>query len=117
MYDLAGKFKRAIGREFMTGPTHLVADGDRLIVVEFIDAGLTLLDANDELIGRLGANKGVHDRDDWPNSKLADGTIVRNDNLVPGRFTSAHSAAVDSQGSVYVTEFLIGGRITKLERT
>lgn len=116
VYDLSGRFKRAFGKEFMTGPTDLLALGDHLVVVEYIDSGLTMLNADDRLIGRLGENVGSHDREGWPNSKLSDGTIVRNDHLVPGKFMSAHSAAADQDANLYVTEFLIGGRITKLER-
>jgi DNA-binding beta-propeller fold protein YncE len=116
VYDLRGNFKRVFGNDFMTGPTDLTPDGDRLLVVEHIDARVTVLDRNDKPIGYLGENKGSFDRDDWPNSKLSDGTIVRNDHLVPGKFNSAHSVAVDRAANLYVTEYLVGGRLTKLAR-
>lgn len=115
VYDLEGNFKRSFGQEFMTGPTDLTPDGDRLLVVEYIDARITVLDRDDRPIGFLGENKGAYERDDWPNSRHPDGTIVRNDHLMAGKFTAAHSIAVDSSGNLYVCEFLIGGRITKLE--
>jgi DNA-binding beta-propeller fold protein YncE len=116
VYDADGRFRRAFGEDFMTGPTDLTPNGDHLLVVEYIDARVTVLDAADRPIGFLGENKGAYDRDDWPNSVLADGTIVRNDHLVPGKLTAPHSVAVDAEGNLYVCEFMIGGRITKLRR-
>ncbi len=116
VYDMDGNFKRAFGDDFLTGPCCLALDEDRLLVAEFIDARVTVLDLDDQVVGFLGENKGAHDRDDWPNSKLADGSIVPNDHLAPGKFVSAHSIAVDGDGNIFVTEFLIGGRLTTLSR-
>lgn len=116
VYDMNGRFKRSFGAEFMTGPTDLTPEQDRLLVVEYIDARITVLDVDDQVVGYLGENKGAYDRDDWPNSKLADGTVVRNDHLTPGKFNSAHSVAVDREGNLFVSEFLVGGRLTKLAR-
>jgi hypothetical protein len=31
-----------------------------------------------------------------------------------GKFNSPHGVAADTQGNIYVTEWIIGGRITKL---
>jgi hypothetical protein len=36
--------------------------------------------------------------------------------LQPGRFNSPHGLATDASGAIYVSEWLIGGRFTKLER-
>ncbi len=116
VYDADGRFRRSLGEDFMTGPTDLTPDGDRLLVVEYIDARVTVLDAADRPIGFLGENRGAYDRDDWPNSVLPDGTIVPNDYLIPGKFTAAHSVTVDAQGNLYVCEFTIGGTITELRR-
>lgn len=116
VYGLDGRFRRSFGDDFMTGPTDLAVDGDRLLVVEYIDARITVLDAADNLVGYLGENKGAYERADWPNSVLADGTVVRNDHLVPGKFTAAHSVAVAPNGDLFVCEFMIGGRLTKLAR-
>lgn len=116
VYGLDGTFRRSFGQDFMTGPTDLETDGDRLLVVEYIDSRITVLDSADRPLAFLGENKGAHDRPDWPNSLLPDGTVVRNDHLVPGKFTAAHSVAVDRHGDLFVCEFMIGGRITKLAR-
>jgi DNA-binding beta-propeller fold protein YncE len=86
VYDLAGNFKRSFGGEYMTGPCCLAVDEDRLLVAEYIDARVTVLDIDDRLIGYLGENRGANDEEGWPNSTLPDGTIVRNRHLIPGRF-------------------------------
>jgi sugar lactone lactonase YvrE len=41
---------------------------------------------------------------------------VRTALLEPGRFDSPQGMAVDAQGNLYVAEWLIGGRSTKLAK-
>ncbi len=36
--------------------------------------------------------------------------------MKPGRFNSPHGVDVDTDGNVYVVEWIVGGRIIKLER-
>lgn len=57
----------------------------------------------------------IIDRPGWPNELDPDGTPVR-PKLVPGRLNSPHTAAVDSKGDLYVSEYLIGSRTPKLRR-
>jgi hypothetical protein len=37
--------------------------------------------------------------------------------LEPGRFNSPRTVAADGDGNLYVTEYLLGGRFTKLVRS
>ena len=54
-------------------------------------------------------------RDGWPNARDAAGDLVRPE-LAPGRFNSPHTIAADGDGNLYVTEWVIGGRLVKLTR-
>ena len=108
VYDLEGKFKRAFGSEFLTSPSAFVAVGDLLIVAE-LRARLALLDLDDNLVGYLGDNTTVAEVEGWPN--------VPSHLVEPGKFNSPHGIATDERGNIYVAEWLIGGRFTKLVKS
>jgi sugar lactone lactonase YvrE len=87
---------------------------DGLILVPELFTGVKLLDMNLKLVAELGANPQVHNPDNasarpegWPN--LAGTPMVK-----PGFFNSPHGACFGPDGSLYVAEWIIGGRITKL---
>ena len=66
-----------------------------------------MLDLDDNLVGYLGENSGAFKlMDNWPN--------VDHSLLELGKCSSPHGIAVDSTGSIYVAEWLVGGRINKL---
>ena len=44
-------------------------------------------------------------------------TLGRPSDLHPGKFNSPHGMTIDKDGNIYVAEWLIGGRMTKLRRT
>jgi len=108
VYDLEGKFKRDFGSEFLTSPSAFAAAGDLLIVAE-LRARLALLDLADNLIGYLGDNTSVAEVEGWPN--------VPSHLVEPGKFNSPHGIATDERGNIYVAEWLIGGRFTKLVKS
>ena len=107
VYDLEGNFKRACGSEFLTSPSAFAAAGDLLIVAE-LRARLALLNLADNLIGYLGDNTSVAEVEGWPN--------VPSHLVEPGKFNSPHGIATDERGNIYVAEWLIGGRFTKLAK-
>ena len=107
VYDLDGQFKRAFGSDILTSPCGFVTHGDDLLIPELF-ARLTILDANDELVGYFGANEEVVGMAGWPNHPA--------EMIVPGKFNSPHGMAADHAGNLYVVEWIIGGRITKLAR-
>jgi len=115
VYDLEGKYKRVFGGDHLTTPGGFVVQGDHLIVIE-LRARLTVFDADDKFVCHLGDNEVVCDNEGWPNSFSASGERTVPTFLEAGKFNSPHGMAVDSEGNLYVAEFLIGGRITKLEK-
>ncbi len=115
VYDLDGRFRRLVGEGIVVTPTDMAIVGDTLALTDFTQARVTILDENDQLIEHVGANPGARERDGWPNARNRDGDLVRPP-LEPGKFNSPHTLAADAEGNLYVTEWLIGGRLTKLTR-
>ena len=72
---------------------------------------------NDELLTYIGDNEQVCDVEGWPNNKGDGGQIVPTSLLETGKFNSPHGLAVDANGNLFVAEWLIGGRVTKLNRS
>ena len=112
VYDLNGNFNRAFGTgpgaNWLHSPSGFATHGELMMVAELRGSRITVLDKNDELLGYLGENPGAFTMlDDWPN--------VTSEDVQSGRFNSPHGIATDSSGNIYVAEWMIGGRITKLE--
>jgi hypothetical protein len=105
VYDLSGKFKYSFGEGIVYSPCSFVAYKDQLIIPE-IHCRVTILDAHKKLVCYLGENIPACERPGWPN--------LPKSQIEPGKFISPHAAAVDSEGNIYVAEWIIGGRITKL---
>jgi len=113
VYDIDGRFRRLAGEGIVVTPTDMAIAGDTLALTDFTQARVTILDRDDQLVGHIGANPEARERDGWPNARNADGDLVRPP-LEPGKFNSPHTLAADAEGNLYVTEWLIGGRLTKL---
>ena len=105
VYDVEGNYLRAFGADFLTSPCAFAVSGERLIIPE-LRARVAILDGQDRLLGYLGENEAVCELPSWPNhpTELIDA----------GKFNSPHGVAADTQGNIYITEWIIGGRITKL---
>ena len=115
VYDIEGNFKRAFGTEFLTSPRCFATDGELLFVPE-LRARIAVFDDRDGFVGYLGENEEVCEIEGWPNSLDQRARPIRSTLLEAGKFNSPHGIAVDRQGNLYVTEWLIGGRFTKLAR-
>lgn len=115
VYDAEGQWKRAFGADFLVSPSGFAPQGDLLVVGE-LHARLAVLDAEDRLVCYLGRNDAVSQMEGWPNMLDAQGVPTRTDRLEPGKFNSPHGIGVDSDGNIYVAEWLIGGRYTKLAK-
>ena len=86
---------------------------DGLILVPELFTGVKLLDRNFNVVAELGANPEVVDTprpEGWPN-------LAGTDHVQPGKFNSPHGACFAPNGDIYVVEWIIGGRITKLEKS
>jgi|SRR5579859_2198883 len=115
VYDLAGNYRRVVGEGIVVTPTDMAIAGDELALTDFTQARVTILDANDQLIEHVGANPDAPKRDGWPNARDAAGNLVRPP-LETGKFNSPHTLTSDGDGNLYVTEWLLGGRLSKLHR-
>lgn len=113
VFGLDGAFRRVIQSGSLARPCAMAIHGDLLIVAE-LRARVALLDLDDRIIGYVGDNEPVADTAGWPNA-VRDGKVVRQTSLEIGKFNSPHGIAVDRAGNLYVSEWLVGGRYTKLE--
>lgn len=112
VYGLDGRYTRCFGRDFLRAPCAFAVSGDYLLITELYGR-VALCDATDQLVAYLGEDKTASEDAVWPNADV-EGRIVPMTELSPGRFRSPHGIATDDDGCVYVSEWLLGGRITKL---
>ena len=105
VYDAEGNFKRVFGKDVLNSPCVIAFHGDRLIIPELL-ARIAILDADGSLVGYLGENPDPRRLEGWPNVAKRDIEI--------GKFNSPHSLAVAPNGDLYIVEWIIGGRVTKL---
>lgn len=119
VYDLDGYYLRSLGEECLSSPSDFALWGDLLVVTE-LHGRLAVLDAEDNFVGYIGAAPNTPaaqswpQRPGWPNDVRADGHAMAPQLPRHDRFNSPHSVAADAEGNLYVSEWLIGGRYTKL---
>jgi len=120
VYDLEGRYLRSFGDSFLNSPSGF-AVCDLLLVVAELYSRLAVVDAEDRFVGYVGANEsarkglGWPERPGWPNSLSGDARVVPAYLPAADEFNSPHSLATDADDNLYVSEWLIGGRYTKLE--
>ncbi len=105
VYNAEGNFKRAFGSDVLNSPCVIAFHGDRLVVPELYGR-VAILEFDGGLVGYVGDNESAKDLKDWPNVAASD--------IHPGKLNSPHSLAVDADGNLFVVEWIIGGRVTKL---
>jgi hypothetical protein len=118
VYDLEGHYLRSFGSSFLNSPSGFAQWGDFLIVAELFGR-LAALDSQDNLVGYIGEDSGINaqqgwpERPGWPN---AIGTDGRAEPPAPkkDKLNSPHSVAVDADGNLYVSEWMLGGRYSKV---
>ena len=72
-----------------------------------------MLGPDNKLISYIGTlDPQARSRPGWPN--LVENGVVGRPPLSDGAFNTPHGIAVDAAGAIYVTEWLIGGRLDKL---
>jgi hypothetical protein len=120
VYDLEGRYVRSFGEGVLNSPSAVARWGDLLLVAELFGR-LAVFDVTDCFVGYLGAgpdadvdaDRGWPARPGWPNDLSTEGRATP---PAPGSgcFTSPHSLAVDADGNLHVSEWLLGGRYHKL---
>lgn len=116
VFTLDGDFRRVVGSpESFRRPGGFALTGDYLVVAE-LDARLAVLDADDALVGYLGSDDQAAARPGFPN-RLDDHALPQRPSVLrPGFFNSPHGIASDEHGNLYITEWMIGGRVVVLIR-
>jgi hypothetical protein len=104
-FTLDGKYLSTV-RDELRFPCHFDIRGTDLLIPD-LKGRVTIFDKNNKLITHLGDNpdpakRGIRD--------------VPQSELVPGRFYTPHGAIWDRSGNIYVCEWLLCGRVTKLRR-
>jgi hypothetical protein len=114
IYDLDGRFLRGIDEGLVT-PSVFGHFGDHMVIGE-LNARLVLLDKDDLIIGYIGDGSHHVKKAGWPNRHNANDEAISPLADIPvGEFNSPHGMACDSNGDIYVSEWLLGDRFTKLE--
>jgi len=119
VYDLDGQYLRTFGDAFLNSPSGFAVRDDMLVIAELYSR-LAVVDAADSVIGYVGSTDsartgtGWPERPGWPNAVSSVGRVEQAHPPTAGEFNSPHSLAVDADGNLYVSEWLIGGRYTKL---
>lgn len=111
VFDAEGNYLRCVGARTLHSPCMFSFRGDLCLVPELF-ARVDILDKDDELIATLGDNGYASTRPGWPDHN-------RNGNpqlIQPGKFNSPHGATFAPNGDIYVVEWILGGRITKLTK-
>ncbi len=82
------------------------------LLIADLHARVTILGRNNEVVVHLG------DDANWRERVLADNFAMRKTPQLcpPGHFIHPHDACFDRHGNIFVTEWVVGGRVTKLER-
>lgn len=104
-FSLDGKYLSMVTGDLRL-PSNFHQRGTDIVVAD-LEGRVTILDKDNKIITHLGDNE---------NPKLRGQNPVPPDQWKDGQFISPHCVRWDSQGNLYVAEWLSTGRITKLKR-
>jgi hypothetical protein len=92
-------------------PADIDIHGDVMCIPD-LHARITLLDKNDQVIAQLGDDEPWRARVLDKNEKMR----ASRDKWESGKFVHPHDAAFDKAGNLFIAEWVVGGRLTKLRR-
>jgi hypothetical protein len=111
VYDLDGTFIKLLGVGELRMPSAFAVAGDLLYVAE-LWSRMAVYDPEDQLIGYLGDGEEAWEEVAWPN--LQQGDRVERRPVHPGRFNAPHGLDAGADGTLYIAEWTLGGRIVEL---
>lgn len=124
VYDAQGRLQRHSDAACHS-PCSFAFYDDKVVVAELFGS-VKVLDSKLNVLAELGEQKqltppsGWEEKPkwDWPQwAAEADWPDVdRAEHIKPGVFNSPHGVAAAPNGDIYVVEWIVGGRITKLEK-
>lgn len=103
-FDLLGNHQRFVGQVDL--PCHFDIFEDGTLLVPDLAARVSLLDAENRLIGHLGCGP-----DDYRERRL-----LERHHFPEGQFICPHGACFDHEGNIFVVEWVEVGRVTFLRR-
>lgn len=108
-FDMDGNHLLTLGGFLF--PADIDSQGDLLLVPD-LHARITILDSKNQAIAQLGDDLA------WRQRVLDSTEKMRTspEKWLPGRFVHPHDACFDHDGNIFVTEWVQGGRVTKLEK-
>lgn len=111
-----GTFSHGITEGLVT-PSVFDSFEDYLVIGE-LKARVVLCDREDRILSSFGEGGHHVTKPGWPNRLIEGGAepVSPLDDIPEGEFNSPHGVCCDPKGNIYVSEWLIGDRFTKLER-
>jgi len=108
-FDMENKHLKTLDGFLFPADIDIMGD---LMVVPDLHARVTLLDKDDKVIVHLG------DDEDWRTRVLDKKEKMRasRDKWKDGLFVHPHDAAFDKEGNIFIAEWVVGGRVTKLKK-
>ena len=106
-FDMDGKHLKTLGGFLF--PADIDVKGDIMLVPD-LHARITLLDKENKVLAQLG------DDEQW-RAKVTDrkvGLRGKPQQWLPGKFIHPHDACFDVDDNIFVVEWVVGGRVTKL---
>jgi hypothetical protein len=107
-FTLDGAHLQSLGGFIL--PANVDTHGELLLVPD-LQARVTLLDGANQVIAHLG-----DDDADWRDNVLTRGIRKEPANWPAGKFIHPHDACFDADGNIFVAEWVLTGRISKLRR-
>lgn len=106
-FDMENNHLKTLGGFLFPADIDILGD---LMLVPDLHARITLLDKDDKVIAQLG------DDEAW-RARVLDGAEKMRaspEKWEDGKFVHPHDAAFDKSGNIFVAEWVVGGRLTKL---